>query len=135
MRIVSEAMTAVRSHEVVAVLTQFLLSIYPSWHRDLRIDYKAGISDCSNVIMSNGRGHILGKNRCGLCGLKGGIKLRCLDESCRGRGERRNPWFFHVTCARQAGLEVNHDDKVEEFPFYGKLYRLPSRPPPSMRSF
>lgn len=93
------------------------------WHKELNIDYDTGKVDCSNVIMSNGRGHVLGKNRCGLCGRRGGLKARCCTEGCRGHGETRSPYFFHVTCARQAGYEVNHSEDPELL-FYGTSSEL-----------
>jgi hypothetical protein len=93
------------------------------WFKELDIDYETGKVDCSNVIMSNGRGHVLGKNRCGLCGRRGGLKARCCTEGCRGHGETRSPYFFHVTCARQAGYEVNHSEDPELL-FYGTSSEL-----------
>lgn len=91
-----------------------------SWsHQEIRVKHKDCTVDCSNVIMSNGRGFVLGKNRCGLCGLRNGLKAKCADPSCRARGERQIPYHFHVTCARQAGFEVAHDENRQR-EFYGK---------------
>lgn len=73
------------------------------------------------MIMANGRGFVNGKNRCGLCGFKTGMKAKCAEPTCRGRGETSKAWFFHTTCARQAGYEVDHDDDLDETPFYGTL--------------
>jgi anaerobic selenocysteine-containing dehydrogenase len=85
-----------------------------SWHKKLEFD-KSGKLNCSNVVMANGRGYILEKSRCGLCGSKCGLKERCSDLSCRARGDPSKPFQFHVTCARQAGFEVENEENV----FYG----------------
>ena len=48
---------------------------------------------------------------CVLCGQKSGLKMKCDHEGCyckvRGAYEKT---VMHVTCARQAGLEVRVDD-------------------------
>jgi hypothetical protein len=91
-----------------------------SWLKGLEVNGRHCKVDCSNVVMSNGKGYILGKTRCGLCGLRGGMKAKCYDPTCRARGERRIPYHFHVTCSRQAGLEVNHNDRhPSDGQFYG----------------
>jgi hypothetical protein len=69
--------------------------------------------------MSNGKGYVQGKIPCYLCGLKAGMKTKCYDPECRARGERNRPYHFHVSCARQAGYEVNHND---ENPADGQFY-------------
>lgn len=46
--------------------------------------------------MSNGKSHILRSTCCQLCGMTNGAKVKC--DECKD--------MFHVTCARQAGLEV-----------------------------
>ena len=75
--------------------------------------------DLSNVIMTHGTGFIQEKSRCALCGKKFGLKLKCSGEGCRARGERSRPAAFHLSCARQAGLEVNNralsENEVEFF--------------------
>lgn len=76
--------------------------------------------DMSNAIMSNGRGFILQKHRCNLCGLRGGHKIKCYTPRCRARCEKSIAPHFHVSCARQAGLEVNHSDEYDG-EFYGKF--------------
>jgi hypothetical protein len=65
-----------------------------------------GRVDCANVIMSDGHSFILGKNKCDLCGASGGMKVQCCEEGCRAWGEKHQPYHFHVTCAREAGLEL-----------------------------
>ena len=72
--------------------------------------------------MSNGSGFVLGRNKCGLCGMKNGLKAKCAHEGCRNRGgERQAPHHFHATCARQAGFELDHRDGPDSY-FYGEYY-------------
>ena len=72
--------------------------------------------DLSNIIQSNGRIFIQNNNRCGLCGMKSGFKVKCADGHCHAHGEKNKGYFFHVTCARQAGFRIAHnDDVVNEF--------------------
>jgi hypothetical protein len=80
------------------------------WSKHIILHPLTGSIDTSNTVLSNGRGHIQDKYRCGLCGLKTGLKTKCSNMTCRARGERRSPYHFHITCARQAGLEVAHKD-------------------------
>ena len=62
--------------------------------------------------MSQGKGYVHGKVRCGLCGSTYGHKAKCSEPGCRVR--------VHVTCARQAGFEVFHDDyEANGNHFYG----------------
>lgn len=72
--------------------------------------------------MGNGKTLIAANVVCALCGNSGGLKLPCQHDgcqvSCAGEGVRTH---FHVTCARQAGLEVNAVDTKEGTIFYGKL--------------
>jgi hypothetical protein len=75
--------------------------------------------DLSNVVLSNGNGLIKNKVRCFLCGQKGGLKLRCDREGCCMACDGTQHTAMHVTCARQAGLEVALDDS-EEIYFYRK---------------
>lgn len=75
--------------------------------------------DCSNVIMSNGKGYIKANTKCNLCGMNTGLKAKCGDPNCRARGEKGKPYAFHITCARQAGLEVQHEDERDPS-FFGK---------------
>jgi hypothetical protein len=89
-----------------------------SWLKGLQVDGAQCKVDFSNAIMSNGKGFILQTNRCTLCGLRGGHKVKCGAPNCRARGEKTKAAHFHVTCARQAGLEVNHSDVYGEF--YGE---------------
>lgn len=74
------------------------------------LDYKTNTVDLSNVIQSNGKAFILGNHRCGLCGMKSGLKVKCAFGQCYAKGGRNKAHHFHVTCARQAGFQVAHDD-------------------------
>lgn len=56
--------------------------------------------------MSNGKDHVSHQYRCTLCGLNNGAKVDCSEYGCVAPGGRRHPCKFHITCARQAGLEV-----------------------------
>ena len=89
-----------------------------SWVESLEIQGSTCKVNCSNVVMSSGMGYVRAKNKCILCGLHTGLKAKCSDPNCRARGEKRNPYWMHVTCARQAGYEVQHEDDHEP-PFYG----------------
>eukprot|EP00986_Skeletonema_menzelii_P009435 scaffold4301_cov144-Skeletonema_menzelii.AAC.2 len=64
--------------------------------------------NCFNIVMADGRRHVTHQSRCFLCGKFEGAKVHCFDESCITPGGTKNP-YFHVTCARQAGLEVSSD--------------------------
>ncbi len=66
----------------------------------------SGVVNCSDVVMANGKGLILAQSRCFLCGQSDGLKIRCSDDCC-ARQRNSEQSFYHVTCARQAGLEVN----------------------------
>ena len=56
--------------------------------------------------MSNGKEHVSHQFRCNLCGLTSGAKVDCCVEGCVHPGGRKLPCKFHVTCAKQAGLDV-----------------------------
>jgi hypothetical protein len=56
--------------------------------------------------MANGKDHVSHQFRCTLCGLNNGAKVNCAVDGCVAPGGRRNSCKFHITCARQAGLEV-----------------------------
>ena len=68
--------------------------------------------------MANGRGLVKAKQICHLCGLPNGLKAQCSDSNCRANGEKRHPYRFHVTCAREAGYEVDE----EPASFFVKCY-------------
>jgi hypothetical protein len=77
----------------------------------------------SDAIMTHGKGFILGMNRCELCGQKDGLKLKCSNPSCRQRGHRSKPSHTHVTCARQAGFEVDTSTVGDDITFHVNCYR------------
>mmetsp|Transcript_10257 Transcript_10257/g.15658 ORF Transcript_10257/g.15658 Transcript_10257/m.15658 type:complete len:1785 (+) Transcript_10257:91-5445(+) len=74
---------------------------------ELEIDETTEEVSLSNVIMSHGHGFVRELNVCELCGHKGGLKKRCQHSKCRQWGQKNKPSFAHLTCARQAGFEVN----------------------------
>ena len=82
------------------------------------VDGDACTVNVSNVVMSNGRGLVKAKQICHLCGLPNGLKAQCSDTNCRANGEKRHPYRFHVTCAREAGYEVDE----EPASFFVKCY-------------
>jgi len=94
------------------------LFFVPSWLKKVVFDYDANTVDLSNVIAANGRHFVLNGNRCGLCGLRNGLKTKCADGRCHAHGEKNKPYHFHATCARQIGFEVANDKDDE---FAGKL--------------
>lgn len=77
----------------------------------------------SDAIMTHGKGFILGMNRCELCGQKEGLKLKCSNPTCRQRGHRSKPSHTHVTCARQAGFEVDTTTVGDDITFHIHCYR------------
>ena len=81
-----------------------------SWLKKIPLDYRTNTVDLSNVIASSGRAFVLGSHRCGLCGMKSGLKLKCAAGQCYAEGAKNKAYHFHVTCARQAGFQVSHDD-------------------------
>ena len=98
-------------------LTCFV-SLYSSWLKNVTIDHDARAVDLSNVISANGKHFILNCNRCGLCGMKNGYKTKCTSGRCHAHGELNKPYHFHVTCARQVGFEVAHNENDQ---FVGKF--------------
>lgn len=71
--------------------------------------------------MSNGQGYVQAKIPCNLCGKLRGMKTRCSEITCRARGEKKQAYHFHISCARQAGYEVNYDEDLnEDEQFYSK---------------
>ncbi|KAG7344241.1 PHD-finger domain containing protein [Nitzschia inconspicua] len=101
--------------------TRFAHALCAFWSKNVRVNHANCTVNTSNVVMSNGRQFVKGRIRCGLCGRKSGLKSRCVDAKCRAHGELKVPYHFHITCARQAGLEASHDDDPE-LGFYLKCY-------------
>lgn len=65
---------------------------------------------CSNIVMADGKSHVSHQHPCTLCGLHKGAKVDCSIDGCIAPGRKRTKCKFHITCARQAGLEVSADD-------------------------
>jgi PHD-zinc-finger like domain len=91
-----------------------------SWLPSLELPSDTGKVDLSNVVLSNGRGLVGNKTQCLLCGLTGGLKIKCDREGCCMSSDDAQQTSFHVTCARQAGLEVRVDDRKDIY-FYGTI--------------
>ena len=72
--------------------------------------------------MTDGKGLVQRGTQCFLCGQKGGLKLKCSnEEGCVYCVDGKMPEaIFHVTCARQAGFEVNAEEIGNSLKFYGK---------------
>lgn len=108
------------------LLTCYLVlsNLYRWQFPKIGIDDKTGMANCSDVIMSDGRGHILKKSKCALCCLNGGLKVKCDEPKCRAWGQLRTPVYLHPTCARQAGLEIDTmPDNKSYYHFYGRCFR------------
>lgn len=76
------------------------------WNPKLAPFIQDGRVCCSDVIMGKGNSLINANTFCQLCGHAGGLKVRCNYDGCSSR-KVKSCEYFHVTCARQAGLEVN----------------------------
>jgi hypothetical protein len=101
---------------------EFFLS---SWNPSVVVDIDTGEVDLTNVVMSHGRGFVIPNIKCFLCGNFGGLKIKCDHQGCRVTdGEKQLPTSFHVTCARQAGLEVSSKEIGRKTHFYGKSQGL-----------
>jgi len=83
------------------------------WHPKIVYDEYEDV-DCSQLVMANGLSHIDGKHRCDLCGRKDKVKLACSMKECHESGGKLIPYRFHVTCARQAGLDVHDEDESND---------------------
>lgn len=61
--------------------------------------------------MTTGRALIQGNTQCLLCGQNGGLKVKCAVENCYHvvHGQKVDT-LFHVTCAKQAGLDVSAEE-------------------------
>ena len=69
-----------------------------SWHP--KCTEETGGMNCSEIIMANGQKHVNSSHRCELCGKNDKVKINC--HQCK-----KKTWF-HITCARQAGLELRY---------------------------
>ena len=68
--------------------------------------------DCSRITMSNGQDLLDHRHPCKLCGRHDGAKVIC--QGCP-KSSKYAKNYYHVTCARQAGLQVNVDDAGYHF--------------------
>jgi hypothetical protein len=73
--------------------------------------------------MANGVSHIESKTICNLCGRKDKVKLQCKHVPLNN--QKACPFRFHLTCARQAGLEVSEDIENDsgETAFFVKCFQ------------
>lgn len=83
-----------------------------SWTPELELSSDVGKVNLSDVLYTNRRGGMINpKWTCIVCGQNGGLKMKC-DRDCSYKtSEGLENVVMHVTCARQAGLEVRVDDK------------------------
>lgn len=85
---------------------------------------KPGHVDFSDVVMSHGRSFVTASTKCAVCGLSGGLKVKCDVRGCmciEGESGNHIPSYFHPTCARQAGLEVSSEDDEDGARCYSTL--------------
>ena len=71
--------------------------------------------------MANGTSHIGSKYHCDLCGQKDGVKFSCTMKECHKSGGAMVPYRFHLSCGRQAGLDI-HDADNDTQGFYIKCF-------------
>jgi hypothetical protein len=94
-------------------LTQLSLFVFKySWLPNLELPRDIGTVNLSDVICTNTKIHMINhKTICILCGQNDGLKMKCDRVGCSCIvGEVTLKVVMHVTCARQAGLEVRVDD-------------------------
>ena len=71
--------------------------------------------------MANGTSHIGSKYHCDLCGRKDGVKFSCTMKECHKSNGAMVPYRFHLSCGRQAGLDI-HDADNDTQGFYIKCF-------------
>lgn len=99
---------------ILKYLTSSNLYIICSWLPELELARDVGTVDLSLVVCATqkGTGMINHKRRCFLCGQKNGLKMLCdVAGCCYKMNESDEKLVMHVSCARQAGLEVRVDDE------------------------
>ena len=85
-----------------------------SWLPDIELPRDIGTVDLSGVVCvtKKGIGMINHRRRCYVCGQKKGLKMQCDKDDCNCKIDGQvEKLVVHVTCARQAGLEVRVDDE------------------------
>jgi hypothetical protein len=100
----------------LSFVTSSFSAICDSWHPKLTLPFDTGEVDLFEVALRNGKGVIGNQAPCFLCGKVGGLKVFCRHEDCRQSDGQRTT--FHITCARQAGLEVGVCES-DELDLYG----------------
>jgi hypothetical protein len=79
-----------------------------SWNKKTFLE-DSGKVNCYNVVMANGKSLIMAHIECQLCGEKSGLKSKCGKTNCCYTTEKKLAPHFHISCARQAGLELSSD--------------------------
>jgi len=102
--------SAIRFQRSIFGKNKFCHALCGMWNPLCNTANQGNIVDCSKTAMSNGKDHVSHQFRCILCGSSKGAKVDCSISGCIAPGGRKTPPKFHVTCARQAGLEVLCDD-------------------------
>lgn len=85
-----------------------------SWLPDIELTRDIGTVDLTPVVcISNKSTHLIHhKRRCYVCGQQKGLKMHCDISRCTCNIDgQQEKLVVHVTCARQAGLEVRVDDE------------------------
>lgn len=91
--------------------------------------------NCSLIVMADGKHHHFNNKACELCGHFAKAKIVCSTKKCdflsQHEGKYKKYGHYHVSCARQAGLEVGdlyelqcYKHKSAEFSFRAKLEDL-----------
>ena len=97
------------------------MHFYYRWHPNCNYQNhehkdKLDSVDCTNIIMADGQHHISSNHACKLCGRFDKAKVSCADKGCiylANQRKNKNIDHFHLSCARQAGLDVSdQDDKM-----------------------
>jgi hypothetical protein len=100
---------------LVLTVTPFLSH---SWNPDCRTKEVGDDTtvDITQIVMAHGNGFINHQVHCVVCGSKYGAKVQCYEKGCAGASsKKKDSWYMHVTCARAAGFEVDHNDESSFF--------------------
>lgn len=77
--------------------------------------------DCTKAVQPEGHSLIKADTLCFLCGGTDGLKMKCAHKGCCYFVDGKlTEATFHVTCARQAGFEVNTSEGAQGTVFYSK---------------